>query len=484
MRILGSLVLVVATLLAGSFKVYLEQNPIYQGEPAKLVMEASGDEIELPKIEKIGPYPVSGVSKSESVVNVNGNLTVKKSQIVVFYPDTNVTIPSFTAKVDGEEIKSDPLELVVKKAKKNSNIFFTLKLNKKEAYVGEPIIAELELKIRRTLNIIDYQFQMPKFDNFWVKELKSSNKYLEEHGEYLIKRIKFLLLPQRSGVLHIAPGVFKYAIPDNNANMFGFVVTAPRWYSTVSNGASVIVKPLPQNVDLVGDFTMQVQVDKKRVKPNEPVNLYVKIEGIGNLENFDGIDLNISDVTIYADKPKIKERYTEQGLQSSFEQKFSIIADHSYTIPAIRLRYFSLKQKSIQTLQSDPINIEVVGGRQVAANLLQQSPTQPQQQTKQLLTQSTAAKKSGFDWISFIYGVIAGIVVMLGIYFAMRLKKQQDIWKFEKSDKRELLKKLLPYVAQSKEAASLAQALYEEIYEGKKHRITRKEVEKVLKDLV
>ncbi len=481
MRILGSLIFAAIALFGGSFKVYLQHNPIYQGEPAKLVMEASGDEITLPKVDKIGPYPVSGVAKSESVINVNGELSVKKSQIITFYPDHNVTIPSFRAKVDGKELASQPLELVVKKARKNSNIFFSLKLNKKEAYVGEPVIAELELKIRRNLNIIDYDFQLPKFENFWVKELKSSNKYLEEHGEYLIKRIKFLLLPQKSGVLRIAPGIFKYAVPDHSADMFGFVVTAPRWQSVVSNGATLVVKPLPEDVDLVGDFTLQVRVDKRSVKPNEPVNFFVKIEGVGNLENFDGVELNISGVTIYADKPKLNERYSEQGLLSSFEQKFSIISDHNYTIPAIDLPYFSLKEKRIKHLHSKPIPITVEGETK-PMEVVRGETTKPS--STPLSKRAGSFQGGAFDVRSFIYGFVAGVLLAALLLFGWRLRGSKVLWKKEPKGKRELLKKLLPYVAQSPEAASLAQALYEEIYAGKKHRISKKEVERVLKDLM
>ena len=475
MRILGSILILFVSLLA-DVRVYLKQNPIYQGEPAKLVIEATGDEIVMPKIDKIGPYPVASVAHSESVINVNGNLSVKKAIILTFYPDQNVTIPPISVKVNDKTITSKPLQLIVKKAKPNSDIFFTLKVDKKEAYVSEPIVAELELKIKRTLNIVDYSFEPPKFENFWVKELKSSNKYLEEHGEYLIKRIKFLLLPQKSGVLYIAPAVFKYAVPDTTRDLFGFSITAPKWKSVVSNSVSIVVKPLPADVELVGDFTIDANVDKRELKTNEPCNFRIKIEGIGNLESFDGIDLNISDVTIYKDKPKLQERYTKNGLLSSFEQKFSIIADRSYTIPAIKLRYFSLKEKKIKELQTKPIDIKIVDEKRVAPHI-----QQPKHEVSEVKRVATAEPKS--VWGYFVLGFALGFGVALLIGMVGRFFNKKSV-SFKWSGKKELLNRLLPYVAKDKRAAAMAQVLYEEIYEKKRHNISKKEVEQLLKNLV
>ena len=474
MRILGSLLLF-ATIVLADFKVYLQQNPIVAGEPAKLVIEASGDDIELPKIDKIGPYPVAGVTNSESVVNINGKLTVKKGKILTFYPDTNVTIPPIKANIDGKEVVSKPLHLVVKKASANSNIRFVLKVNKQKAYVGEPIIAQLILKIKRGLNIVDYSFTPPKFDNFWVKELKSTNKYLEEHGDYLIKRITFLLFPQKSGVLTIAPALFKYAVPSTTTDLFGFAVSAPVWKSVVSNSAKVVVQPLPANVDLVGDFTIEAKVDKTEVKTGEPVNFTVRITGIGNIENLDKIPLTIKGATIYEDKPKVTERYKDGKLFAEFMQKFSIISNQDYTIPGLKIDYFSLKDKKIKTLTTKPIHIRVVGTKAIATIQLPKE----QRQTKV----ATVSQSKGFDRVSFFLGIITGLFIAFLMLIGWRLFTKKPV-AFRFSNKKKLLNALLPYIAQSKEAAALAKALYEEIYEGKKNRVSKKEVQRVLQDLM
>ena len=474
MRILGSL-LITATLLLAEFRVYLEKNPISSGEPARLHITGSGDEIELPKPTRIGPYPVAGVSTSESVVGSGGNYVVKKEKIITFYPDENVTIPPLQAKIDGQSVQSEPIELIVDKSKKNDDVDFRLKVNKKEAYVGEPIVAELELKIKRSLNIVDYDFIPPKFENFWVKELKSSNKYLEEHGNFLIKRIKFLLFPQKSGLLRITPAIFKFAVPDRTTDMFGFSITAPRWKSVASNSVEIVVKPLPKPVDLVGDFSLSVQVDKRKVKANEPVNLKVVIEGEGNVENLDKIDLDIGDATIYEDKPKIEERFENGKLRAKWSQSFSIIAQKSFTIPPISFEYFSLKDKKIKTLRSEPIRIEVEGAPGVATPT-----TQPQSGEPKNVAAPAQASKTRIALI-YLAGVLSGVVITLALIWFVRRKKRLH-WKF--GDKKELLSRLLPHISKDPKIAAMAEALYKEIYEGKRSNIKKKDIEEVLKDLV
>ncbi|BCD59743.1 MULTISPECIES: BatD family protein [unclassified Nitratiruptor] len=476
MKILGSLVLIISIAFA-DFQVFLEKNPIYSGEPAQLHLKATGQKILLPNLQKVGSYPVADSANIVSQQIFNGHTRYTQEKIFTFYPDTNTTIGPLEAVIDGKKVQSKPIRLIVKPSSgKNANILFEMKVNKKEAYVGDPIVAELILKIRRTLRIVDYSFEPPKFSNFWVKELKSSNKYLEEHGEYLVKRIQFLLFPQKSSVLKIPPAVFKYAVASKTRDLFGFSITAPKWYQVVSNPVQIIVKALPQPVDIVGHFSLNVRVDKKEIHPNEPINLVVTIDGYGNLENFDGFDLNISNAVVYADKPKLKEQFKNGRLHARFTQKFSIIADRDFTIPALQVDYFDLKTKKIVHLHSKPISIKVLGA---VVKESQQIAEAPMNQPNQKIVYMKNRKSEIFI---FFAGFIAGIAIALIGFFLLRWKPLKKSFSF--ANKKELLNKLLPHVADNEEARAMAKALYEEIYEGKKHRISKKDVEELLKNLM
>ncbi len=478
MKILGSIITLFLPLLllAQSVHVYLKHNPIDMGEPAQLVIEAEGDEIELPHPQKIAGFPVVGIAKNESVIQKNGEMTIKKEEIITFYPDSNVTIAPLKIKVNGKIIQTKPLQLIVKKASAKRFVQFRMKVNKTEAYVGEPLFLDLILKIKKGLNIIDYNFVPPKLDNFWVKQIQSSNKYLEERGEYLVKRIKFLIIPQKSGTLEIAPAVFKYAISSNTTDLFGFSVSAPLWRSVASNSIKIVAKPLPEDVDLVGDFTIKAKVDRETIKPNEPVNFEVVIDGEGNIENFGPLTLNIPDATIYADKPKIFEKYVGDRMHVTYKQKFSIISDKDFTIPALKVKYFSLKKRKIALLQTKPIKIKVVGAKK--ATPLPTASIEKKEKQKSKIEKSQRSNVA-FSWIAFGLGLFVGIFLTLLLCWIFLLRKSVPTLKF--GGKKELLNRLLPYLSRDKEAQRVAKALYEEIYEGKKGRVSKKEIKELLK---
>jgi hypothetical protein len=243
----------------------------------------------------------------------------------------------------------------------------------------------------------------------------------------------------------------------------------------VSNSLQIVVKPLPQDLDLVGDFNLSVNVDKRKTKPNEPVNVTIAIEGEGNIESFEGVKLNISNATVYEDKPKKEVVVRDGKIFSKFVQHFSIIADRDFTIPAIDIDYFSLKEKKIKRLHNDPVKIHVIGAHLAASSAPKRS------ESNESGPQGVQKKKDSF-WIGFSAGVASTLFVLAvaGGFWWLRGKK----FKLKFGDKRQLLAKLFPYVAESKEAAAMAQALYEEIYEGKRSRVSKKEVERLLKDLM
>jgi len=480
------LLLVAPLLFAGSLKVRLQQNPIHRGEPATLVIEAEGDDIELPHIERIAGYPIAGSAMAESVVMRDGEYVVKKSLSLRFYPDKNVTIEPIEVKIDGEVHKSEPIALgVIQKIPKNKYVTFTLRADKKEAYVGEPILAQMELKIRRGLNIVNYDFIPPKFDGFWVKELSSTNKYLEEHGEYLIKRITFLLLPQRSGYLQVGGAVFKYAVPVRAKDSFGFSIVAPKWKSVVSNPLEFVIKPLPkEGIDLVGDFEMQVAVDKNRTKPNEPVRLTLTIAGEGNVENFGPIKLEIPGATVYEEEPKSEIGLENGRIHSRYTQRFTIIADRSFTIPGFSFEYFDPKDEQVKTLVSEPIAIEVEGSGAAVAVTESGGAAKSGQKSEPAAKSdgdgANVAAKSSF-WLGFFAGAGA-VAAAAGLWWLLR--KRERGGRLRLGDRRELLRRLLPYIAEDPKAAKMARALYEEIYEGRRKSVSKKEVKKLLEDLV
>lgn len=348
----------------------------------------------------------------------------------------------------------------------NNDIEFKILSNKNEAYVGEPIVVTLRLKIKKSLPIVDYRFYPPKFNNFWVKEFneEKTKKYLLDTPKYLVKELNYVIFPQKSGILKVDPAVINLAIPDKKEDLFGLTVAVPKWISVRSNPLEITIKPLPKEVDLVGSFKIKTYIDKKEIKPNEPVNFSVEIFGKGNIEDFEKIDLDILNATVFSDMPIKIQKFKDKNLSVKFIQKFSIVSNKNFTIPSLKIDYFNPARNKIETLESKSIDIKVLNA-----------------QRSEKLSYKKPAEQN-LNKLSFLFGAIVGILITILIVLIFYFfKKREKKIRFTNSDK-ELLNRVLPYISKDLELELFAKELYGNIYENKKYKIDKKRLNKILKN--
>lgn len=132
---------------------------------------------------------------------------------------------------------------------------------------------------------------------------------------------------------------------------------------------SVKIKSVANTADLSGEITLQVSVDKVKVRAHEPVHLSLYVRGHGNLDQFIPYDLNISGVKSFSE-PAYKElSLNEDGYSGEIRQEFALVAEKSYVIAPFSLSVFDTNTHKTKILRSKPIVIEVEKGY-VAENLL------------------------------------------------------------------------------------------------------------------
>ncbi|GEM_PF-4274698 len=348
---------------------------------------------------------------------------------------------------------------------KERDIVFELYSNKKEAYVGESILVTLRLKIKRDVEVVDYRFTPPVFYDFWVERVDQdrTNNLLLVTKKYFIKELKYVVFPQKSGLLRISPATLQIATPSMSEDSVGGIVEFSKWRSLKTNELLISVKELPENVDLIGVFSLSVDIDKTKTKPNEPVNVSVKIQGRGNVENLENIDLPVENAIVYSDVPKKIKKFYEDDLNVTFIQKFSIVSDENFTVGPLKLKFFDPSRGKISLLSSEPISVEVLG-------------------TEPLKSDRPALFENKNRWIYFMAGflfaaVLAAVALLVALYFSKKGKKVPKI----ESDKR-LLMETLARSNGSDELYLFAKELYENIYKNGKNRIDRKRLKKLLEE--
>jgi len=217
------------------------------------------------------------------------------------------------------------------------------------------------------------------------------------------------------------------------------------------------VKTLEKKVDFVGDFQLDVQLDKKEIDAYEQLNITYKLKGKGKAEVKKDILPKIDGVDKFLEFSGDVKSFIKGG---EVVYRYALLSDKDFMIPEVKIECFSPKKQKYYTLKVPAQNIKVSSTK--AVNLLDEEDSYP---------------TTAFDYskmLSYINGFllfIAGFIVAK-LDFMRYLKRKEPkldpiVQKIKKAkDEKELLQVLLsshdtaykPYIKE----------LEESIYEEKK----------------
>lgn len=470
------LLLLISLNLYADVSALADRTSVYRGEIVELTLSASGA-AHFPKITDIGGYKILGTGDKSYTNIINGQMTKTVSRTYAFKPDANVTIPSFAIEVDGsiEHTASFDITVIPPQAGKNGDEFLLeLNLNKNELMVGESAILSVTLKTKATTKVDDIKLQEPKIPNFWMESLGQGPKKID--GEYIKMSMNYLIFPQTSGefdVLPISAAIGR--VSGGNDPFFGSFFGNINYEQIYSNSLNIKVKPLPNGLSVYGDFKINASVDKNSTNAGEPVNLTIKINGVGNIDDITSFKLNDKNLLVYPSAPELKRGMINGEYGGEFTQKFAIVADKNFTIPEISFSYYDKLKKSVETITTKPFDIEVVGEK-MHQNLEISTPNDKDE----ILQTKVSTKDSGFKIWALALAYILGLItffILSKINFKSN-KKDLDIKeriKRAKSDK-VLFELLLPYAKKSKELDEILGKLEENLYKNGSNKIDKKTI--------
>lgn len=465
--------------MIGAVKAMLKENPVGEGEAAVLVIEAIGSDIVFPDIEEIGGQTVQTRATSRNITSINGKVKKTLTRSYQFQPQKEMMIPAFDVWIDGQKEMTEPFALKIKKDIENGKkaFIFTQEIDKDEVYVGEPILLTYTFKQRLDVDLSEANFNAPSFQSFWAKSTRKVPNKIE--GDYNIYQINYLLYPQQSGDLKIESGRMDAAVMSSQKRDF-FSFQQVKWKAIYSNVLEVKVKDLPAGVQLYGDYSFTVVADKNITKTNEPVNLTITIRGEGNVDDIDDFDIVVPNATVYADKSKKSANLTDGKNTILFKQKFAIVSDRNFTIPA---QTFSFFNGEVQELHSRSFDIEVINAKSVKREGILE---------KKVVERSVGQENvtvQGYSTISIMIAALLGFLAGLAVMWVFMNKKKRERKhddeplvkriKEAKEDKA-LLALLLPYMDRSADMQALIRTLEANVYEGKETYIDRKKLAREL----
>lgn len=424
----------------------------FKGDRVIFKISASGGDVMFPNITNIDGVAVqsAGTSSSTTIINGARNQTLTKTFAIM--ANNDIVIPSFKINVNGkiEETKSKIVKMKLVEKTVSDIYDLEIKVNKKEGYVGEDILFTLIFKYKKNAPIVDLNFYKPVFENFWTKELEAKKQTIQ--GEYIVQELNYLLFPQKDGKLVIDPLRIDAIVTDNSSQSYGFFNTQlTKSIPIYSNTLNLKVKPLPENIKLIGDFEISSTIDKDTINQGDAISYKLTIKGRGNLDDLDEIKLSIPNATIYDNKSKKEFDITNNLYGGVFNKTYSIVAQNNFEIPQISLKYFDKKTKTIKTIKTKSYNIKVNGVTKKTAVLevAKTKDTPIVSQTKVIEKVVVTSDKQKI--LFFIFGIFfASIVISLYFILKNRRDKKEDtplIKQIKKTNsKQELLKILVVYI--------------------------------------
>lgn len=489
---LGKIVLIcmlTLNLFGASVNISLSAPAVYKGDSVSFTIRAQGGSVSFPDITEIEGFSVYPSGTSSTYTNINGKSSKSIAKTYTFKPTKDVTIPPFEIKIDGQTFKTEAKKVTILKAQASkSGDPFILKLNldKQSLKVGESTTLKIIYKQRVGARVDRVRISEPKIDNFWVKKVGKPKEYTQ--GEYMVQEYSYLIFAQKSGTFHIEPivanigRVVRRQIGNGffNDPFFNSISSQLEWKNIYSNGLDIKVEPLPNGLELYGDFNISASVDKREVYANKPVNLTIRVEGVGNIDDIQKFDLNIENAVIYADKPVIKTYFKNGTYQGVFSQKIAIIADRDFTIPPIKLTFFDKQSKSVKSIQTDAIKVKVKGATAATQKPKIESAQKPKVESIETPKQRVVIQKEN-AYLKYLFFIIGVFVGALGVYLARKTKsnkkskRESDIIKRIKNtkDDKKLFDILLPYANEDRAISETLKELEENIYKKGSNRIDK-----------
>lgn len=376
-------------------------------------VDASASDFQPPSFT--GFRILSGPNQSRRMQYINGQMSASSSwSFILMATEEGIhSIPSATVRTDGGILQSAPIKIRVVQSNggssnanpgqnpqqsqsqraepsitTNEDVFIRATVDKTKAYVGEEITASYKLYTR--VGIAENSLEnLPSLNGFWSQDIKSLYDETQWEVEIINGRryntavlISSLLYPQRPGELTVDPIKMKMQIQvagKGNSlfdRMFGTFDTKEVLVS--SNKINIDVKALPEAgkpadfSGAVGEFDMQREFSKTKLKANDALELKIKISGKGNLHLLDAPELELpADFEVY--EPEIKDNFTtnRNGISGSRTFEYLIIPRHEgkFTLEPFHFSYFDLSSKSYKTIVSDSVTIDVDASDHTSAQL-------------------------------------------------------------------------------------------------------------------
>lgn len=454
------------TFLFANITAFVDKERFNQGEEVVFSIEAKGKNVEFPQIKKLGEIPIESSHKSEKIIQEDGKTLHLTKMQYSLNPNNSFIIPPIELSIDGIFQKTNPIEVTKNQpiSSVTDDMQLILETKKEKVYVGESFVLSLSLKYKKELQNIEYALSPIVLDGFLIKEEPKSKEF--EQGEYKVYQKEYLFFPQKGG---------KYEIPSQSTRVTLRGKNFTMRKNIYALGKTLEVSPLPNGINLLGEYKIRLETNKRETEPNKPINLTLTIEGVGNIDELKEFSLDIPNTFAHSTKPLLETNMKNGLYGGKFIQKFSLISESDFEIPSFELEFYNPKSDKIEKIKTKPIEIFIKEEQKEIANV------EVSKNSEIILFQGTTLiEKIGYVLFGTLFGILSFYTLLKLREFKFKKTKSSLNEKIFKTKKdKELYNLLLPY-ASIEELKPFITLLEENLYLKGKNKIDKEELCEIL----
>jgi len=399
------LLMLCAPLWAATISVKTDRNPVALNESFRIIFTAEGS---LDGEPDFGPLnkdlQLLGTGQSSQFSMVNGKVSSSKTYTLTVAPlrQGKITIPSINFGRD----KSPPANVTIvaagsrrsqsaptAPAANKSLMFITSEIDTNAPYVQQQII--LKVRVFHRTQWADASLSDPGFEGVGmrIQPLGKATTYdtTINGNKYQVAELVYVLFPQESGQLNIAPFhvTAKFPASVQKRSPYGGSGNDPffdQFFSrqtyekktAVSKPIRLQVKPIPESFTgkhwlPAKDIQLQEtwSGDVSQLKVGEPVTRTLAIigDGVGTGQLPDITMSETDQLKNYPDQPVTDEQPSSKGLLSTRTQKFAVIPSQpgKHTIPAIEIPWWNTTLDKMQVAKIAAGHLTASGAAPMAA---------------------------------------------------------------------------------------------------------------------
>ena len=412
-----------------------------------VILEINGENMEQEtplRMPDLSKFDVIGTASEQNTVVLDAKKGEILNQIiyqVVLNPKQagKIKFGSVLVTVNGKIYKTEPFDIYVRENEKKSSVaentvktsevYLNLELEDKIVYKNEPVIAVLRARskdlgnLRKVSNI-----HFPTSKNAKIKPVNFTKSEIETKGEMASQVIgKYMIFPNETGTIHLDP-------------VSATVLQAAKTKKIVSNAVSINVKKLPEGMpenykNAVGNFEISVAQNDSIQKPEleQPLNITLKISGVGNLGDFHVPQiLNSADYIFFKPKITSKTSVNNENVSGQLIAEYVVIPKKAgpISVQFENFSFFDPTLKNYVDLGAKSLELNVKTHEQIVdakstiervndyTNTVLETVNTPILQTQNLKIKD----KGKINW-SIVFGNLGLMTALLSLFFVVKKRK-------------------------------------------------------------